>query len=105
MAHPIYEAAAIASKTTAFPTNADRLEERDHEIDVHNDGYSARELRFVYECIHHPDSLKGPFTTTLAPDMLPVATRAVRYFTNTDLRVLGTDHATGRLIIQSIGQT
>jgi hypothetical protein len=37
--------------------------------------------------------------------MLPVATRAVRYFTNTDLRVLGTDHATGRLIIQSIGQT
>src|SRR5438552_4160272 len=99
MAHAIYRDAVFNQR---FVTDADNLERREHA--VAEDGYTARELRFAYECVRDPNSFRGPFTTTIAPAFLPIVQRAVHYFTNEQIRVLGTDHANGRLVIHSPGQ-
>ena len=83
--------------------NGARAEVYERDV-VHNAPYTVRELRFAYECMRDPAGLKLPFITTVAPDMVAVSGRAVRYFTNRDMVILGTDHATGRVIVQSPGQ-
>jgi hypothetical protein len=102
MAHAIYEAAAKIP--TQFPTDAEWLEEREHDL-THTRNFTVRELRFAYECVRNPDNFKGAFSTTISPDLLKVTSEAVRYFTNTDLEVLGADHFTKRLLIRSRGQS
>lgn len=96
MAHPLYE-----MRPDTF-LSADRREQLERQ--PQEDGYTARELRFVYEVICNPDDPKAPFVTTLAPQLLEAANRATKYFTNRRLEVLGTDHQTGRLIVQAPGQ-
>lgn len=103
MAHALYNAAALLPSVVGRQ-DPNRMER--YERDLTGDGsYTPRELRFIYECIRDPESYKGPFTTTIAPDLLPAATEAVRYFTNTALEVVGKDHATGRMVVRSRGQS
>lgn len=102
MAHPLYK--ATVQLPSQFREDPDRLEQREHALD--SDGpHSIRELRFAYECVCNHDHYKGPFVTTISPDLLSVVTRAVRYFTNTNLEVLGTDHTSSRLVVKSQGQS
>ena len=84
--------------------NGRRVEQ--YERDTTPDSrYTGRECRFVMACIA-PDgqSYRVPFITTISPALLEAAKDAVKHFTNSELRVLGTDHQNGRIIIQSEGR-
>lgn len=97
VAHPLY----CGSHLNADPDRLDNYE----RTSIDSGGvYTFRELRFMYEVMCNREDYKGGFQTTIAPDLLAVATRAVRYFTNEHLQVIGTDHQTGRLIVKSPGQ-
>ena len=81
--------------------NGRRVEQ--YERDTTPDSrYTGRECRFVMACIA-PDgqSYRMPFITTISPALLEAAKDAVKHFTNSELRVLGTDHQNARIIIQS----
>ncbi len=101
MAHAVYKLVASRPGVTRDADWYESLEKQWHDDMT----FTPRELRFVYECICDPDNFKGPFQTTIAPKLLDAATEAVRYFTNTALEVLGTDHLTRRVMIRSKGQS